>query len=115
MPFEIPQQEPQVETRFKEFADAMLRGCAVTGQTACLFDKHGSGRMFSCAMGALAIGLGAEMDWKAIGTFIHEGPLRSRINEMEDAYHAAYRRGIRDDNDEMSMPRERIAARIAAL
>lgn len=117
MPFEIPQQEPQVEApakvgEFQRFANAMLKGCAVTQPiTGKLYDGHGG----ACAMGALLVGLGHfTVDGGATGLYspTNEG---NEITRMQRAFVQRHTFGIEFHNDNRLLTREQIAARIAAL
>jgi hypothetical protein len=113
MPFEIAPQFAPVETKprvgqFQAFADAMLRGCAGTGQCT---DLYFDGRNNTCALGALALGLGMARYGQAIWPPAWE----SDALDMRDEYVRRYNSSIEDDNDSLRFTREQIAARIAAL
>lgn len=103
MPFDPAPREVQVG-EFQKYADAMLRGCAVSGPSLCsVLDAKGN----SCAAGAIALGLG--LDLKGSDAF---GDWWQRLGV---AYHDRYATSIVSDNDRGRFTREQIAARIAAL
>lgn len=106
MPFEIAPQ-PEVQT-FQKFADALLRGCAITkpiqGGYFCGPDR-------ACAMGALALGLVGDMNVALDLLYYNE----SVLSTLRNAYITRYGHGIAADNDSGDFTREQIAARIAAL
>lgn len=112
MPFEI---SPKIEApakvgRFKHLADAMLRGCAQTKPALFLLYKESVFpwvKPKACAIGALGLGLGSDMD----GQFW----LSPELAEMRAAYFHRYSVHPEVDNDWRGVPREQIAARIAAL
>lgn len=109
MPFEIsPEFKPTIEPLrvglFQDFADAMLRGCALTG--ACRNTLMDGNR--TCALGAAIVGFGRDpwMGWGALGDI---------ATAVDTAYSVRYGTIIAADNDEGRFTREEIAARIAAL
>lgn len=100
MPFEIPQQEPVIKTRFSDVADAMLRGCAITkpmNGAYCLANG------MACALGAWLAGTGQ--------------PYRHDVYEepFAQAYIERYHSSIAADNDSKRFTREQIAERIRSL
>lgn len=109
MPFEIPQQEPTIETRvgrYQHLADAMLRGCSWTVKAEwCLVDERLTWLPFvkprACALGALILGSGGEQP--------------DDLYTMLVEYAKRYGHCIQADNDLYRLTREQIAARIAAL
>ena len=117
MPFEIPQQEPVIKTRFAEFADAMLRGCAVTKPCRhALVNCAGE----TCAMGAMLVGFGNDPKfvfhaWQDGGIEHIWASLPPGQGDMVLAYEEKYGQNIPFDNDSGEFTREQIAARIAAL
>lgn len=118
MPFDpAPIQTPAKVGKYQEFADAMLRGCAVTkpcrGGLA-----HGNDQ--TCALGAILVGWG----WNPaeIVRHIHTpntdsiwGFRAHLIDELSMDYAAAYGLPPAMENDCGLFTREQIAARIAAL
>jgi hypothetical protein len=113
MPFEIPQVEPQIEKRVGDFAGhaaALLRGCAVSYPIrGDWFDDKGG----ACALGAMAVGFGAQLCGGSSGARFMFVP---RLDEMNARY--AYRHGNMPGTDfdrHPSLTREQIAERIAAL
>ncbi len=108
MPFDVLPQEVQTETKFQKFADAMLKGCAITVPIrGLLLDGHGG----ACAVGALLVGLGADPFKLAIISH----PLVDQSTDVRIAYRKKYMSSIETDNDHHHLSREQIAARIAAL
>lgn len=104
MPFEIA---PKTKTRYQRHVDALLLGCLVTTQiSGAAFDLQGG----ACAIGAIYVGLGV---CDRLGNMGEDDP-DSRMGEMLGAYFKRYGSTVVDDNDD-GMPREQIAARIAAL
>lgn len=109
MPFEIAQPEVKVEVkvgRFQWAADAILRGCAVTGPTTCLKDGKNT-----CALGAMGVGLGVPHEHAPLVEFVN----RDAVWEVCSAYTARYDTYLRRDNDSYRFTREEIAERIRAL
>lgn len=107
MPFEIAQ--PKVG-RFQEYADAMLRGCAVTKPSERLgncfvYDDNGN-VTHACAYYALRVGL---------GHFKRDFAEFDPMDVMWDAYTTKYGIDIVSDYEKIGRSREEIAARIAAL
>lgn len=115
MPFDVLPQETQTEVRFQKFADAMLRGCAITRPICGGLYQPGK----SCAMGAMGIGLLANWretdNWLDDHNRIFKRVYAKDVGELEAAYWVKYGAPIRADNDSRRFTREQIAARIAAL
>ena len=113
MPFEIsprfvPQEIALPVRPFQWAADAMLRGCALTGPLRGAFYRHSIGaRDRACALGALQIGLGIDSEQ------VTNAPPETL--GVENAYALRYGSRIEQDNDSGRFTREQIAARIAAL
>lgn len=106
MPFDVLPQETQTEVgRFQKYAEAMLRGCAVTAPLSGLYVKGDT----ACAIGAMWIGLGY------INGRDNCSEWDMRTRDVQRAYVTKYGTVIQDDNDERTFTREQIAARIAAL
>lgn len=110
MPFD---PAPKTKTRFQEFADAMLRGCAVSAPHRFSLwgeadDEANDTRQRACAIGAYYLGMGLEFGQAP-------GPLASEANEVSNAYDRVYGSSPASDNDCSPYTREQIAARIAAL
>lgn len=117
MPFDVLPQE--TETKFKKWADALLRGCAVTAESIrqrkrgfCLeTDKT---PMRACAYYAIKAGFhGVE----ALRVY---DPSRNLDKDpsfvaMRDKYVERYGQDFVEDFEDCGMSREEIAARIAAL
>lgn len=109
MPFDpAPIQTPAKVGTYQRYADAMLRGCAITKQTKGRYFREGA----SCAIGAMYIGLGL-VDPETYDPN-DALPDRGPEDEVWNAYLLRYGTSIIDDNDS-GMTREQIAARIAAL
>lgn len=106
MPFDVLPQE--TKTRFQHFAEAMLRGCAVTRQIAHVFCDGQGG---ACALGALFVGMGEDPHKRY--SVMH--PMYHTLIYMRMAYREKYGCSPEDDNDTNGLTREQIAARIAAL
>lgn len=106
MPFDIA---PKVKTRFQQFADAMLLGCALsTPHRHSLWHDGPEAKRAACAIGAYYLGVGLP--------FGHSpGPLSNEANEVSNRYYAVYGDTIAGDNDNGPYTREQIAARVAAL
>jgi hypothetical protein len=106
MPFDPAPIQPKVG-EFQEFADAMLRGCAVTTPcTHIMLDGKGG----ACAIGALYVGVGVYSPrGRLLAVDCHD------YRSMGRAYFARYGTRISDDNDSGALTREEIAARIGAL
>lgn len=108
MPFDMAPQETQTEVgRFQKFADAMLRGCAVTEACVGVNVRREGDTLYACAIGAMHIGLGvpeSEVDRAGM-----------RLTDAEKFYMRTYGRHVEGDNDSGRFTREQIAARIAAL
>lgn len=115
MPFEIPQQEPQVEvSQFEKFAEAMLRGCAVTKPCK---DVLINGHLETCALGAACIGFGMAPE-QMRSVFIKGDVWGDHEDDMETVdlvYEDRYGCSITDDNDTGRFTREQIAERVRAL
>ena len=115
MPFDpapVPQEITTKPGRFQKYADAMLRGCQVTGPAAYqLIAGHGHRRR-ACALGAMVIGLGYRADnIEDVITVLHS----DEVMRLGRAYYNEYGWHIERDNDKGHHTREEIAARIAAL
>ena len=111
-PYEISPNitRPEVRVgRFKDMADAMLRGCAMTRPAVGIqYTERWFGYVrHACALGALAIGLGLPEPARPLVT--------GRFNELFLVYLQRYGSLIESDNDDGRFTREEIAARIAAL
>jgi len=111
MPFEISPTFRPTETRqYQHFADAMLRGCAVTRPARGVVYSEALSNWVpfmkpkACAIGALLIGLGRD-----------PGSFGEDIRRMNAIYCIRYGWPIPVDNDHGYYTREEIAARIAAL
>lgn len=107
MPFEIPQQEPIIKTKFEEFADAMLRGCAITKPCIGAMADDYLAPTRTCAVGAWRMGHCGKVSIDLADTM--------KENEMRDAYQRRYGKAITIDNDAGKFTREQIAERIRAL
>ena len=113
MPFEIspkPVEAPVVrKAPFGHYAEALLRGCAVSAPTTgllCVQDERG---LRACAIGALALGFGFKPGE------VHRWDVSVAKSVLDDAYRRKYGTWIERDNDSRNFTREEIAARIAAL
>lgn len=104
MPFDVLPQETKVG-QFQHFADAMLRGCAVTKPLTESYAHDNS----ACAIGAMWIGMG----YKPGRSSCVKWDVKTR--DVQQAYYVRYGRAIQEDNDSGTFTREQIAARIAAL
>lgn len=114
MPFDpAPVPQETKTSQFQKFAEAMLRGCAITrptlGGDLAIIDKRTGGLSHACAWAAIRVGLyGAHMkDW-----YEGDGCLDS---EMRTAYEHRYGRDYVFEYINGDFTREQIAARIAAL
>lgn len=120
MPFDpAPVAPPHVEEEveigmYQKQADALLRGCKLTRPA---FNRLYSERLSAwipfirpsaCALGAMALGLGCDMD--DLHMTVHD-----RMGTVWGAYLVRYDSTIEHDNDYKLYSREQIAERIAAL
>jgi hypothetical protein len=107
MPFD---PAPITKTKFQEYAEAMLRGCAVTTQCrgVLIIDGPSGEPEAACALGAYAIGMGQVP--RQMGEIV-----KLYGGEVYRTYANRYGVEIDEDNDRNGLTREEIAARIAAL
>lgn len=106
MPFEIPQIDAPVRVgRFQKFADAMLRGCAITkpapGMLAVAYEPNSNIATHACAWYAIKLGGG--------------GVHTTEYFEMASSYCRAYGANYIEHYICGAATREQIAQRIAAL
>lgn len=107
MPFDMAPQETKVG-KFQKFADAMLKGCAISPPCTRRYYDGGA----TCALGAMALGLGFDPS-------VIDGDVELEIERhlppgLTSSYRRKYGNEIWRDND-AGMSREEIAARIATL
>lgn len=102
MPFE---PTPQVERKFKKFADAILVGCQVTlpaPPNAVNIDSPEGKLTHGCAIVAMVVGMQGSL-------------LGPEFDAMLTAYMERYDSSITSDYEIKKLTREQIAARIADL
>jgi hypothetical protein len=108
MPFDVLPQETKIG-KFQKFADALLRGCAMTTPIS---NEYLDGKGGACAVGAMLVGLG---EVEILDSFIPSDVVGRIEDGLEGTYRRKYGRYVFEDNDSGEYTREQIAARIAAL
>ena len=115
MPFEIApitKAPPIRKAPFQHYADAILRGCAMSKPLIGDLLRLREDGIQACALGAMALGFGVAPTRDAAIGFCCMTVSASLVS---NAYAARYGRSIERDNDDHGYAREEIAARIAAL